>query len=538
MLPLEDSRSPMALFDPSERPVAEAAAALGSHNPFLPEWIAVERRVLGDAWIPREAPWHLDPVSAREGVPAANRNLALLQERAEALAARARDRLAEGRSAGDAERALYEDLAVSVLYYRYQDRLHQRHLMPRDGGAAPVAFFAEFAREARELFVSERPEHLMALAFQFRRAFHYIFRHILGGSDAAGRVRAAIWQSIFTHDMARYRRRLHARMHDIATLVTGPSGTGKELAARAIGLSRYIPFNPSTGRFAEDFRTTYQALNLSALSPTLIESELFGHRKGAFTGAFADRLGYLDGRSSLYTVLLDEIGEVDVAIQVKLLRVLESRTFQRLGDSQPREFHGKVIAATNRDLAEEIRAGRFRTDLYYRLCSDLVRLPPLAEQLRGDPQELNDLVSLLVGRLLTGGDPGAVAVADPDAAALTAEVMGCIERDLGLDYTWPGNIRELEQCVRNVLVRRSYRPAGLLSRAASARDQLARDVQEGALSADDLLDGYATLVYSQTGSYEQAARRLGLDRRTVKRRVDRKLLAALRGPGGDAGSPG
>ena len=515
----------MPLFEPAERPVAEAAAALASHNPFLPEWIAVERRILGDAWIPRRAPWHLDPASARDRVPAANRNLALLQERAEALAASARDRLAEGRSAGDGERALYEDLVLSVLYYRYQDRLHERHVLRENGGDAPVAFFDEFARAAQGFFLSERPEHLMALVFQFRRAFHYIFRHILGGSSAAGRVRAAIWQSIFTHDMARYRRRLFGRMHDIATLITGPSGTGKELAARAIGLSRYVPFNAATGRFAEDFRATYQALNLSAFSPTLIESELFGHRKGAFTGAFALRVGYLDGRSSLYTILLDEIGEVDVAIQVKLLRVLESRTFQRLGDSQPRVFHGKVIAATNRNLAEEIRTGHFRTDLYYRLCSDLVELPPLAEHLQGDPQELLELVSLLVGRVLTAGDQDAVA--DADADALTAEVMSGIERDLGLDYAWPGNIRELEQCVRNVLVRQTYRPAGLLSQATSVRDQIARDVKHGALSADDLLDRYTTLVYSDAGSYEQAARRLGLDRRTVKRRVDRKLLATL-----------
>src|SRR3970040_153402 len=98
----------MALFDSADRPVAEAAAAFASHNPFLPEWIAVERKVLGDDWIPRQSPWHLDPASARDGVPAANRNLSLLQERAEVLAAKARDRLAQGRSAGDAERSLYE----------------------------------------------------------------------------------------------------------------------------------------------------------------------------------------------------------------------------------------------------------------------------------------------------------------------------------------------------------------------------------------------------------------------------------------------
>ena len=127
--------------------------------------------------------------------------------------------------------------------------------------------------------------HLFACFFQIRRAFDLIFRHIIGASRPAANLRATVWQSIFTHDMRRYRRSLYRRMHDVTTLVTGPSGTGKELVARAIGLSRYIPFDPDREMFVADLDGSFHALNLSALSPTLIESELFGHRKGAFTGA-------------------------------------------------------------------------------------------------------------------------------------------------------------------------------------------------------------------------------------------------------------
>lgn len=107
----------------------------------------------------------------------------------------------------------------------------------------------------------------------------------------AARLRAAVWQSIFTRDLERYRRSLYRRMHDISTLIIGPSGTGKELVAQAIGLARYIPFDPEKQAFTQDFTESLHALNLSALSPTLIESELFGHRRGSFTGAVQDRTG-------------------------------------------------------------------------------------------------------------------------------------------------------------------------------------------------------------------------------------------------------
>jgi transcriptional regulator with AAA-type ATPase domain len=358
--------------------------------------------------------------------------------------------------------------------------------------------------------------HVFAGYYQVRRAFHHIHANILGESGPARRLRAAVWQSIFTRDGRRYRRALYARMGDVATLVTGPSGTGKELVARAIGLARYVPFDAETGAFAEPAAGAFFPLNLAALSPTLIESELFGHRRGAFTGAPEDRKGWFETCPPLGTVFLDEIGEVDAAIQVKLLRVLQTRTFQRLGDTADRAFSGKLIAATNRDLRQALAAGRFREDFYYRLCADLLVTPSLAERLGDTPGELRTLLRTIARRV----------AGDAEADDVAAEAEAWITAHLGPDYAWPGNVRELEQCVRNLVIRGSYDPQA--PRRGDARAAFLDAVAAGALSADALLRRYCTWVYAQTQNYNETARRLGLDSRTVRDRVDPAWLAALR----------
>src|SRR5260370_5238938 len=159
-------------------------------------------------------------------------------------------------------------------------------------------------------------------------------------------------------------------MTDVATLIIGPSGHGRELAARAIAQSCYVPFDDRRLAFGDDESLSFFPINISALSPTLVESELFGHRRGAFTGAIGDRKGWLEACPALGSVFLNELCDLDPAIQVKLLRVIETRTFHPVGDTANREFHGKLNPATDRDLATDIRNGRFREDLYYRLCSD------------------------------------------------------------------------------------------------------------------------------------------------------------------------
>ncbi len=207
-------------------------------------------------------------------------------------------------------------------------------------------------------------------------------------------------------------------------------------------------------------------------------------------------------------VFLDEIGELDQTIQVKLLRVLQTRTFQRLGESKNREFAGKIIAATNRDLAREMQDKTFREDLYYRLCSDIITTPSLAEQLADDPQDLTRLVGFILKRLVAA-----------DSETLTPKVIEQINEQVGTDYPWPGNIRELQQCVSNILIRGTYQPF-VWQNTIEPMQALKDATCNGKLSADALLNQYCKLVYAKVGSYEAAAIQLGLDRRTVKKRVD------------------
>jgi len=514
----------MAILNPSERGFLRAVSKLGYCNPFLPERIEYEREVLGSDFREAEPVWSMrvdDPDSPHN-------NVLKITERVETTVGRLRESLARGASAPDQDVELYQDACLFLLYHRYHDQLTEAVVRALDEKSRPRGFhfYGNFLRDWQHYFHipgvtlprKDQAPHLFSCFFQVRRAFHHIFSYIIGGSMAAARLRAAVWQSIFTHDMRRYRDTLYGRMGDVTTLITGPTGTGKELVARAVGLSRYIPFDPKTTAFAEDFVGSFHALNLSALPSTLIESELFGHRRGAFTGALQDRRGWLEVCPPGGTIFLDEIGDLDAAIQVKLLRVIQTRTFQPLGGTVDRHFRGKIIAATNRDLADAMQKGHFREDFYYRLCSDLIVTPALHEQLRESPHVLRELVLFIARR-----------VAGDEAEALADEVEAWISTRVGRDYAWPGNIRELEQCVRSVLIRKEYHP--LRPRDVSAHEDFARAVGSGTMTADELLRRYCTLVYSQTGSYEETARRLQLDRRTVKSKIDPELLAQLRRTG-------
>lgn len=510
----------MAFLSSRDRGATLAAANLAFCNPFLPERIELEQKLLGKHFIQTGPVWSLQ-ADQEMGSP----NLARIGERVEKLAARLRDRLEEGAAASREELLLYEDLALYLLYHKYREKFHnallKRHQEGRSKGK--IDFWEAFLRDARyflnipglQLPHEHRPEHFFACCFQVRRAFHHIYRYIVGGSMPAARLRATVWQSIFSHDMRRFYRGLYEKLGDFTTLITGESGTGKELVARAIGLSRYIPFDPGSRSFESDFLSDFHPLNISSLPANLVESELFGHRRGAFTGAVEDRIGWLEICGPLGSVFLDEVGELTPAIQVKLLRVLQARTFQRIGDSEPRRFHGKIIAATNRDLDAEVQQGHLREDFYYRLCSDIVQTPPLRAQLADSPGEIGHLVRFLAER-----------VAGEDAEQLGGEVIEWIEKNLGADYPWPGNFRELEQCVRNILVRREYRP--LQRRSAPSHDPLIRALAEINLTADELLGYYCTVDYASTGNYQETARRLKLDRRTVKSRISGKLLGELR----------
>jgi transcriptional regulator with AAA-type ATPase domain len=510
----------MSLFPTDDRDAVDAFQAINHANPFLPERVALERRLLGAGYTDVGGARSLRP-----DAPELNPNHEPLLARAEHLLEAARKRLVRA-SARFTEEELgrYEDLAIYTLYHRWVERLAA---LIDAGGASPrvtVPWYDAFEQDVlaalrpgeRRLALDFEPEHLLALCFQVARSFRRIYDNILGTSEAAVWLRAEIWQSIFTHDIHRYQRALYRRMADVSTLVTGPSGTGKELVARAVGLSMYLPFDAKTRSFPVAESERFLALNLSALSPTLIESELFGHKRGAFTGALDARQGWFELCPPYGAVFLDEIGEIAPEIQVKLLRVLQTRTFQRLGDSGTCEFSGKLISATNRDLAASMNAGRFREDLYYRICSDRIVTPSLAEQVEGSMEELETLARFIARRLV--GD---------EAPELAAEVVEWVELYLGVDYPWPGNFRELEQCVRSVLIRKQYLPQAM--DVEDARAAMTTAMLAGEQTADRVLCDYCTIVYARVGTFEGAARVLELDRRTVKAKVDARLLARLRG---------
>ncbi len=516
----------MAVLSDSERSLATVLAKLTYCNPFLPERIQYEREALGDAFVESGPVWNA-PANLQWERP----NISLVHQKVEKLVETVWRRLTEGQTATSQELELYQDNVLYLLYHRTRETSVQIIQSGQTKNTKRVSAYRQFEADYWRYLqipginIQPRytPHHMFASFFQVRRAFHHIFQNIIGQSLPAARLRAAVWQSIFTNNLERYERVLWDRMSDFTTLIVGPSGTGKELVARAIALSRYIPFDPKTLLFTRDFTELFYPLNLSALSPTLIESELFGHKKGAFTGALDDRAGWLEVCHDLGTVFLDEVGEIDGAIQVKLLRVLQTRTFQRLGDTGTRRFQGKIIAATNRDLAKEMQQGRMRADFYYRLCSDIIVTPSLREILTDSPHELRNLI-MFIATHLTGPRPEMTTDQrfSNEADSLTREVENWIAKHLGPDYSWPGNFRELEQCVRNVLIRGEYWPAKLAGKGDFAA--LADDVMAGTLTADQLLRRYVTLVHAQTRNYEETARRLRLDRRTVKAKVDPQML--------------
>jgi DNA-binding NtrC family response regulator len=373
----------------------------------------------------------------------------------------------------------------------------------------PVPFAGEaLALLERRGFSAEEARRFLALFFQLRRAFFFIDRSLVGRSASMRALRERLWRDIFSADLRCYARYLWNRMEDFSTLLLGETGTGKGAAAAALGRSGFIPFDERRGAFLVSFTRSFIAINLSQYPETLIESELFGYRKGAFTGAVDRHQGVFARCSPHGAIFLDEIGDVSVPIQIKLLQVLQERTFSAVGSHEPQRFSGRVIAATHRPVGRLRREGRLRGDFYYRLCSDEIVVPPLRQRLAEDPAELDLLLRHLVGRL--AGEPV------PEIVERVREVL---LRDLGPGYAWPGNVRELEQAVRRVLLGGRY--AGDAGAVSGGRLQaLTQGIESGTLQADELLSGYCALLYERHGSYEEVGRRAGLDRRTAKRHVE------------------
>ena len=277
-------------------------------------------------------------------------------------------------------------------------------------------------------------------------------------------------------------------------LIIGETGTGKELVARAIH------------DLSDRARKPFVPINCSALPETLLESELFGHMKGSFTGAIANKRGLFEEASG-GTLFLDEISTITQATQVKLLRVLQDRKLQRIGGGLPVAVDFRLLAATNVDLAEEVRAGRFREDLYYRLNVFPVRVPPLRER-HGD-------IPLLANYFRTrfAQENGA------DPPPISTETMNRLNT-----YNWPGNVRELENFIERAVIMHSGARSIPFEPPMREQERTERELLEKAgeqrwtidrLEREYILD----VLQSVHGHRGNAAEILGIDRRTLYRKL-------------------
>ena len=411
----------------------------------------------------------------------------------------------------DAQRLIVRHAFLFQVYHRYLDDFDTliRAQVKKPVHAPTVRFADQLIHElVNRGFSLDAASHYLGLFYQLRRAYYFIVRSLVGESPSMQELRKNLWNNVFTHDTRIYEELLWPRMEDFSTLLLGETGTGKGSAAAAIGRSGYIPLDPGKRQFTHGFTEIFIATNLSQFPETLIESELFGHKKGAFTGAVEDHTGLFERCSRYGALFLDEIGDVGAAVQLKLLQVIQERTFSPEGSHAERRFSGRVIAATNRSINELRKAGKFRDDFFYRLCSDIIVVPSLRQRLSESRGELESLVRLLLQRM-TGEE-------DPQLADL---VLTTLERDLPKDYGWPGNVRELEQALRRILLTQRYE-ADLVLSHRNAEDAFLEDFRAGTLSAKGLLSRYCQLLYERCGTYEEVARRADLDRRTVKKYIE------------------
>jgi len=284
-------------------------------------------------------------------------------------------------------------------------------------------------------------------------------------------------------------------------LVLGESGTGKELIARAVHQLSPRAHQP------------FVAVHCAALSPTLLESELFGHEKGAFTGAHERRIGRFE-QAQGGTLFLDEIGEIDATLQVKLLRFLGERTFERVGSNKTLSADVRLVAATNQRLEEMVKAGKFREDLYFRLRVVEIELPPLRER-------TGDIPLLAQNFLREFARENGKAVND-----FTADTVAAL-----LNYAWPGNVRELRTTIEHAVVLSRGERISLRDLPAAVRGGEANDtrlLQGKALTVKDAERELVVRALKETdGNRARAAQKIGMSRRTFYRKLHEYHLAGF-----------
>ena len=408
-------------------------------------------------------------------------------------------------STGD--RQLAANLFLFHLFHTYLPQL-DRHILAQEVTTDPIPLECGRAleKDLKQFGLSEPDaDKYIALFFQMRRAFYFISNSLIGCSPCMEELRARLWNTVFTYDIDRYARTLWDKLEDFSTLLLGETGTGKGLAAAAIGRSGFIPYNRKKNRFIISFNRAFLSINLCQFPEQLIESELFGHARGSFTGAVNDHEGIFARSSSHGAVFLDEIGEVSIPTQIKLLRILQERSFSPVGSSKNHRFDGRIIGATNQNMDRLMHTGKFREDFYFRLCTDVLTIPSLSRRIAEDRRELRLLSNHLLGKI-TG------QTSEP----LQEQVYTELNKPAHRGYSWPGNVRELEQAIRRILLHGTFSRPETPLRETKLENNLLRQQY----SVAELTRRYCTLLFEKHGTLQAVARITGLDRRTVKKYLE------------------
>jgi len=287
--------------------------------------------------------------------------------------------------------------------------------------------------------------------------------------------------------------------HNTTVLITGESGTGKEVIARAIHRA-----SPRAGK-------AFVGINCAAIPEALLESELFGYVRGAFTGAAGDKAGLFE-QANGGTLLLDEIGELPIGLQAKLLRVLQESEIRRVGDQKTRRVDARVLVATARDLEAEVRAGRFREDLFYRINVVAIELPPLRER-RADIAPLARHFAATLARRF--GRP----------LSLSDDALAWLEQQ-----EWPGNVRQLENAIERAAVLTNHEILSMTDlRSEPLPSPISHDSEEKGEESGSLRsvveeaerNAIAEALTATDGNRREAAKRLGVSLRTLFYKIDR-----------------
>ena len=381
-----------------------------------------------------------------------------------------------------------ELIRIALLYDAYHRCINEFDtLIIKQVEASNVSCSVPFAKGTLNFlnqrgFSPEEARHNFAFFYQLRRAWHFIDYGLIGQNPSMEKLRSHLWRSIFTYDPRLYEKFLWSRMEDFSTFLVGETGTGKGTAATAIGRSGFIPFDEKKDCFVESFTSNFIEINLSQFPESLIESELFGHKKGSFTGAIGDHQGVFSRCSRYGAIFLDEIGDISIPAQIKLLKVIQERNFSAVGSHEKLYFHGRVIAATNKSLDKIRRQGTFREDFYYRLSSNIIHVPSLRQQIAEDHNSIRILLDHVVQRII--GEP---------VPELMESIMKILNKEVGPSYLWPGNVRELEQATRCILLTRDYH-GDVNSVSLSQKDRLHKAIEEESVNAQELLSSYCNIL--------------------------------------------